>query len=152
MLSLKPTSKSNTQNLMFPNMLWNTPAFTALPPAPLIVITRFMMTPFSTQLDHLSPFTCHLLYATILESTTVYQALHALCYFSTNDTLTQLMVLFQIYSTLCTLFTRATWCFTSAPNLFWTATVQESPTILTLDLLYIEGLDCFRIMKIRMEL
>ena len=105
------------------------------------------------QLDHLSPFTHFLLYATILESTTAYQALHALPYFSANDTLTQLTILFQIYSTLHTLFTRATWCLAGAPNLFWTATAQESPTILALeqclleaqelilDLLYIEQLN-----------
>ena len=60
-----------------------------------------------------------------------YQALHALPYFSANDTLTQLAILFQIYSTLHILFTRATWCSAGAPNPFWTA-AQESPTILTL--------------------
>ena len=62
-----------------------------------------------------------------------YQALHALPYFSANDTLTQLAVLIWIYSTLCTLFTKATWCLASAPNPFWTATTWESPTILTLE-------------------
>ena len=82
---------------------------------------RFMMMPFSTWLDCLSPFTHHLLYATILESTMAYQALCALPYFSANDTLTQLTVLFQIYSILCTLFTRATWWLASAPNSFQTA-------------------------------
>ena len=79
-----------------------------------------------------------------------YQALQALLYFSANDTLIQLAILFQIYSTLHTLFTRATWCLAGAPNPFWTATAWESSTILTLkqcflkaqeltlDLLYIE--------------
>ena len=74
------------------------------------MITRSMMTSFSTQLDYLSPFIHHLLYATILESTMAYQALHTLPYFSTDNTLAQLVVLFWIYSTLHTLFTRATWC------------------------------------------
>ena len=90
------------------------------------------MTPLSTWLDHLSPFTHHLLYATILESTTAYQVLRALPYFFTNDTLIQLAILFRIYSTLHTLFTRATWCLAGAPNPFQTATIQESATILTL--------------------
>ena len=48
------------------------------------------------------------LYATILESTMAYQALHALPYFSTDGTLTQLAILFWIYSTIHTLFTKAT--------------------------------------------
>ena len=132
-------------------MLWNTPTSAALLPASITTITRFITTPFSTQLDHLFPFVHHLLYATILESTMAYQALCALSYFSTNNTLTQLIVLFQIYSTLCILFTRATWCLAGAPNPFWTAATQEFPTILafeqclleaqelTLDLLYVEG-------------
>ena len=104
-------------------------------------------------MDHLSPFTCHLLYATILKSTIAYQELCGLPYFSTDDTLTQLVVLFWIYSTLHTLFTRATWCLASASNPFQTTTARESPTILTLkqclletrkvilDLLYIEELN-----------
>ena len=110
-----------------------------------------MTTPFSKQLDCLSPFAHHLLYAIIPESTMAYQALHALPYFSPNDTLIQLAILFQIYSTLHILFTRATWCLASAPKPFWTAAAQESPTILalkqclleawelTLDLLYVKG-------------
>ena len=129
----KLTSKSNTQNLMFQNIQWNTSASATLPPAPITAIIRPMVTPFFTWLDHLFPFTWHLLYATILKSTIAYQALHALPYFSVNDTLTQLVVLFQIYSTLCTLFTRATWCSAGAPNPFWTAITWESPTILTLE-------------------
>ena len=60
-----------------------------------------------------------------------YQALYALSYFSANDTLTQLAVLFWIYLTLCTFFTRATWCLASAPNPFQTTATRESPTILT---------------------
>ena len=105
---LKPTSKSNTWNYMFQNTQQNTPASVALSPVPITVTIKLMMIPFSTQLDCLSPFACCLLYATILKSTTAYQALHALPYFSTDDTLTQLAILFWIYSTLHTLFTRAT--------------------------------------------
>ena len=132
-------------------MQQNTPAFVTLSPAPITMTISLMTMPFSTQLDCLSPFTCCLLYATILESTTAYQAFHALPYFSANDTLTQLTILFRIYSTLCTLFTRATWCLAGAPNPFQTATAQESPIILaleqcllepwklTLNLLYIKG-------------
>ena len=112
---------------------------------------RSMMTPFSTQLDHLSPFTHCLLYATILESTTAYQVLHALPYFSTDDTLTQLAILFWIYSKIHTLFTKATWCLAGAPNPFQTTATWESSTILALkqcllevqklilNLLYIKG-------------
>ena len=87
-------------------MQQNTPAFVTLSPAPITMTISPMMTPFSTQLDHLSPFSHCLLYAIILKSTTAYQALHALPYFSANNTLTQLTILFQIYSTLRTLFTR----------------------------------------------
>ena len=98
-----------------------------------------MMTPFSTWLDHLFPFAHHLLHATILKSTIAYQALHTLPYFSTNNTLIQLAVLFQIYSTLHILFTRATWCLASAPDPFWTAAAQKSSTILTLEQCLLEA-------------
>ena len=132
-------------------MQQNTLASVILSPAPITVTISPMTTPFSTWLDCLSPFAHCLLYVTILESTTAYQAFHALPYFSANDTLIQLAILFWIYSTLCILFTRTTWCLTSAPNPFQTAAAQESPTILaleqclleawelTLNLLYIEG-------------
>ena len=110
-----------------------------------------MMTPFSIWLDHLSPFACRFLHATILKSTMAYQTLCALPYFSTDDTLTQLAILFQIYFTFCILFIRATWCSAGASNPFCTAAIQDSPTILalkqcllkawklTLDLLYMKG-------------
>ena len=127
--SSKPITKSNTQNLTFQSMLWNTHAFAALYPAPITIITRSMITTFSTWLDCLSSFAHHLLYATILKNTTAYQALHV---FSTNNTLTQLAVLFWIYSTLHILFTRATWCLADASNPFQTTAAWKSPTILAL--------------------
>ena len=69
----KPASRSNTQNLTFQNTLQNTPVSVTLPPAPITTTIKSMMIPFSTQLDHLSPFTHHLQYATILKSTTAYR-------------------------------------------------------------------------------
>ena len=63
----------------------NTLASVALSPGPIVTTIKLMVTPFSTQLDHLSLFSHHLLYATILKNTTAYQALHV---FSTNNTLT----------------------------------------------------------------
>ena len=132
-------------------MQQNTSASVTLSPAPITTTIRSMTTPFSTCLDHLSPFAHCLLYATILKSTTAYQALHALPYFSADNTLTQLAILFWIYSTICTLFTKTTWCLAGASNPFWTITTWESSTILALkqclleaqelilNLLYIEG-------------
>ena len=128
----KPASRSNTQNSIFQNTQQNTSASVTLSPAPITATIQLMMTPFSTWLDCLSPFTHCLLYATILKSTMAYQALCALPYFSADNTLIQLTILFRIYSTFHTLFTRATWCSAVAPNPFQTAAAQESPIILTL--------------------
>ena len=53
---------------MFQDTQQNTPASAALPSAPITMTIKPMMTPFSTWLDHLSPFAHCLLYATIAKA------------------------------------------------------------------------------------